>query len=250
MSSLQRGDKVRLDILLVEKGLCESRARAQAEILAGRVFIRESNQFKAGSLVSSQEPVEIRESSPWVGRGALKLDHAIQVFNIETEGRVAIDVGSSTGGFTQVLLERGARLVYAVDSGSAQLHWKLRQDDRVVVRENTNARFLEPGMFDPRPNLAVMDVSFISVTLLLPVLTTILEGRYDIICLIKPQFELEPQWVSKGGFVQPRYRQRAIEKVSDFARQIGLNVSPVIESPILGAKSANVEYLVHLKPVN
>lgn len=250
MSKLPPGEKVRLDVLLVERGLCSTRSRAQAEILAGRVFINSSNQLKAGTLVSTEEEIELREPSPWVGRGALKLLHALEYFQINAAQRVAVDIGSSTGGFTQVLLAAGAVKVYAVDSGTGQLHWKLRNDERVVVMENTNARYLEAASFQPAPDLAVIDVSFISVSLILPALVSILKRPFDIVCLVKPQFELEPEWISRGGFVRPAYRQRALDKVQACASDLKLSCAPAIESPITGAKSANVEYLLHLVPVN
>ncbi len=245
LSNPLKKDKIRLDVLLVERGLCETRSQAQAQIMAGNIIINESNEWKPGTTVDPDCAISIRENSPYVGRGALKIIKALDYFEIDPQGRICIDVGSSTGGFTQVLLERGATRVYAVDSGTNQLHWKLRQDERVVVMENTNARFLKGEDLETRPNLAVMDVSFISVNLLLPMLDELLLRPYQIICLIKPQFELAPNLVSRGGFVKPKHRKLAIEKVNAKAQELGMSISEVIESPIKGAKSANVEYLVY-----
>ena len=239
-------NKKRLDILLVERGLCESRQKAQAEILSGHVFVNERNDRKAGTPVDVSSEIRLKTPFPYVSRGALKLLKALEVFEFDTDNKIIADIGSSTGGFTEVLIEKNARLVYAVDSGRAQLHWKLRQNPRVVVMEHTNARFLTVNDFKLRPEAAVMDVSFISTTLLLPVLCDILAPGFSIITLIKPQFELSPEFIGRKGLVAPIDRPRAIQKVLNTARRLGLKSSNVIESPITGARSGNVEYLVKL----
>ena len=239
-------NKKRLDVLLVERGLCESRQKAQAEILAGHVFLNERNNWKAGTQVDIESEIRLKTPFPYVSRGALKLIKALEVFDFDVKDKIMIDVGSSTGGFTEVLLEKGAKSVYAVDSGRAQLHWKLRQNPQVVVMEHTNARFLKISDFDQRPEAAVMDVSFISTTLLLPVLNELLAPGFCIITLIKPQFELSPELIGHKGLVAPEHRPLAIQKVLECTQKLGLKASDVIESPITGARSGNVEYLVRL----
>jgi len=239
-------NKKRLDVLLVERGFCESRQKAQAEILSGHVIINERKDWKAGTQVDIDSDIRLKSPFPYVSRGALKLLKALEAFDFDVKDKIMIDVGSSTGGFTEILLEKGAKRVYAVDSGNAQLHWKLRQDPRVIVMERTNARFLSIRDFDPRPEAAVMDVSFISATLLLPVLCEILLPGFSIITLIKPQFELSPECIGHKGLVAPEHRPHAIQKVMESAQRLGLKSSDVIESPITGARSGNVEYLVRL----
>lgn len=238
--------KKRLDVLLTERGLFESRQKAQSEILAGNVLVNEEVITKCGYAVADQATIRVKEKFPYVSRGALKLIHALDSFDVDPQGKIAVDVGSSTGGFSEVLLERGAVQVYAVDVGTNQLAWKLRNDPRVSVMEKTNARAIDEIRFDPPPQIATMDVSFISVTRILEPLLRIMTPQCVIVVLIKPQFELEPEMISDGGFVPEKYRAIAVERVIRFACDLGLEISEVIESPIAGAKSGNVEFLTAL----
>lgn len=242
--------KERLDVILVKKGLFDSREKAQREILAGNVLVNENIITKAGTLISEDVSIRIKEKFPYVSRGALKLKHAIEYFQLDVKEKVAIDVGASTGGFTEVLLEKGARLVYAVDCGTNQLDWKLRTNPKVISMENTNARFLTKELFSEEIEIGVVDVSFISLTKILLPLKNILKEGFWIVALIKPQFELERDKISKGGIVKEEFRSEAIEKVLSYADSIGLNSSEVIESPITGYKSNNVEYLVCFRNKN
>lgn len=235
--------KKRLDVLITERELASSRQKAQAEIMAGNVLVNETPVTKPGVQVDESAVIRLKDRFPYVSRGALKLIHALDHFHVPVTGRTAIDIGSSTGGFTEVLLERGASGIYAVDSGTNQLDWKLRSDPRVTVMENTNARFIDKVPFDPSPDLAVMDVSFISVTKILPALVRILKSPFHIVVLIKPQFELEKKKIGNKGLVKEEYRQEAVDSVLNFAVSIGLRTGEVIPSPIAGAKSGNVEYL-------
>ncbi len=237
------GSSLRLDVALVERGLFDSREKARAAILAGEVLVDETVVSKCGAPVKDGAVIRVKNKSPYVGRGAYKLIKALDEFGVDVSGRVALDVGASTGGFTQVLLERGASLVYAVDVGTNQLDWKLRSDPRVRSMERTNARELDPSVFDPKPSVAAVDVSFISVTRILESVLSVLEEGFVVIVLIKPQFELEASMISEGGFVKEHLRGQAVERVVSFARSLGLEASPVVESPITGAKSGNVEFL-------
>ncbi|OHD56247.1 MAG: hypothetical protein A2Y33_00315 [Spirochaetes bacterium GWF1_51_8] len=235
--------KQRLDVLLFEKGLFDSREKAHAEILAGNVLIDETLVTKPGNKFFPDAAVRIKEKFPYVGRGALKLLRAFEYFALDIHGLPAIDVGASTGGFTEVLLEKGASVVYAVDVGTNQLAWKLRSDPRVRCMEKTHAADLPSIVFDPPPVFAVVDVSFISLTRIFEPLVKVLTGDFRIVTLIKPQFELKREQISKGGIARPEFRDKAVENVLEFARRIGLDHSDVIESPISGARSRNVEYL-------
>jgi len=239
--------KERLDKRILELGLAASRERARALILAGKVEVNGSVADKAGTLVASDAAVTLRaEDHPYVSRGGLKLAHALDVFAVDPSGAIAVDVGASTGGFTDVLLRRGARLVYAVDVGYGQLAWSLRQDPRVVVLERENIRHLDAAKVPDRADLATVDVSFISLTLVLPKIATLLAPGRSIVALIKPQFEVGPRDVGKGGVVRdPAKRLAAVDKIADFARAHGLAVRGTTESPILGP-AGNVEYLIHL----
>ncbi|MBT8492754.1 MAG: TlyA family RNA methyltransferase [Deltaproteobacteria bacterium] len=241
--------KVRLDKLLVDRGLCQSRERARALIMAGKVLVKGMPATKAGTQVTADAEVTLKEQDhPWVSRGALKLVKALDEFDIDPKGKVAIDVGASTGGFTDVLLSRGATRVFAIDVGYGQLDWKLRNDGRVVVLERENIRYLDPDKLDATPELAVIDVSFISLTLVLPKVRELLaEPGRTIVALIKPQFEAGKDQVGKGGVVrEPEIRQQCIDKVQTFARHHGFEVGPVVESPIKGP-AGNVEFLQRLE---
>jgi 23S rRNA (cytidine1920-2'-O)/16S rRNA (cytidine1409-2'-O)-methyltransferase len=238
--------KERLDVFLVKKKIFESREKAIREIMAGNVLVNERVITKAGFLISEDDIIRVKEIFPYVSRGALKLKYALEYFNLDVMDKVAIDVGASKGGFTEVLLEKGAKFVYAVDSGVNQIAWKLRTDPRVAVLEKTNARYIDKMEFDPVPEVATVDVSFISVTKILPSLIKVLKGSFWIVILIKPQFELEKSKILKGGVAKEEFRKEAIDKVLNFAASIGLKTYEVIESPITGYKSGNTEYLTYL----
>ncbi|MBI4423840.1 MAG: TlyA family RNA methyltransferase [Elusimicrobia bacterium] len=237
----------RLDQLLVERGLFETRTKAQAAIMAGKVRVPGCPRPKAGQPVSEDTPVEVLpDACPYVSRGGLKLAAALGAFRVEVRGRIALDVGASTGGFTDCLLRAGAACVHAVDVGHGQLDATLRADPRVRVREGTHARDLAPEALAPRPDLAVIDVSFISLTKVLPPILACLPRPREVIALIKPQFELDAKKTPKGIVRKPEHREEALAKVRAAARELGLRELGLIESPITGAKG-NVEFLWHLR---
>ncbi len=236
--------RTRLDIALVGRGLVDSRSRAQSLIMARRVLVNDVYADKPGSQVFPDDVVRVVElEHPWVGRGGMKLAHALQEFGIDVRDRVCADIGASTGGFTDVLLKSGARKVYAIDVGYGQLDQSLRNDPRVENREKVNARFLSAVDFDEPIDLVCVDVSFIPLKLILPPVATFLTG--DLVALIKPQFEVGKGEVGKGGIVRDEgKRQAAVEAVVAFARESGFDVKRVIESPVKGAQG-NVEFLMH-----
>lgn len=240
------GKRPRLDILLVEKGLFETRAKAQAAVMAGQVLVDGRPATKAGEPVSLGSKLELIASCPYVSRGGVKLAGALDAFGIQPQDRVALDCGSSTGGFTDCLLQRGAAKVYAIDVGTAQLDAKLRADPRVVSRERTHARALRPEQFDPRPELCVVDCSFISLTMVLPHLVPCLATPFEIVALVKPQFEVGPKLAPKGVVRDPAARQAAIEKVRESLKALPLREAGLVESPIRGPKG-NAEFFLHLK---
>ncbi|MBX3592921.1 TlyA family RNA methyltransferase [Sphingomonas sp.] len=237
--------KSRPDQLLVDRGLAESRTRAQALILAGLVFSGERRIDKPGQPIAPDAPLEVRgRDHPWVSRGGVKLAHALDHFAIDPAGSVAIDVGSSTGGFTDVLLTRGAARVYAVDSGTNQLAWKLRQDDRVVVHEQTSARILTAGHIPEPIDLIVCDASFIGLAKVLERPFAFVRAGARVIALIKPQFEAGRDEVGKGGVVRdPTVHARVCAEVVAWLEQAGWTVQGVTRSPITGPEG-NVEFLV------
>lgn len=238
--------RTRADQALVARGLVESRAKAQALIMAGKVFSGEKRVEKAGAALAEDAPLEVRgQDHPWVGRGGLKLDHAIRHFGLDATGRVAIDVGSSTGGFTDVLLANGASRVYAVDVGKGQLAWKLRTDDRVVVLEGVNARHLTEEQIPEPVGAVVCDASFIGLaTVLARPLAFAGPGAW-LAALVKPQFEAGRENVGKNGVVRdPEVRQACVDRVVAWLEgEAGWTVMGVVESPITGAEG-NVEFLV------
>jgi 23S rRNA (cytidine1920-2'-O)/16S rRNA (cytidine1409-2'-O)-methyltransferase len=248
MARVPETAKERLDVALVARGMAASRERARALILAGEVEVAGRRADKAGTLVAPDEPIVLRGADhPYVSRGALKLVHALDHFGLDPGGRTALDVGASTGGFTDVLLRRGALRVFAIDVGYGQLAWSLRQDPRVVVLERTNIRHLDPAKIDAPADLAVVDTSFISLTLVLPRVASLLVPGADIVALIKPQFEVGKGEVGKGGVVRdPAKRQAAVDKVTACAAATGLAWHGVVASPILGP-AGNVEYLAHIR---
>ena len=232
---------------LVELGLAASRERARALILAAKVEINGQLATKAGAPVGPDDTVSLRgEDHPYVSRGALKLVHGLDTFGVDPAGAVALDLGASTGGFTDVLLRRGATRVYAIDVGYGQLAWSLRADPRVVVLERENIRHLDPAKVPERGSLAVCDVSFISLELVLAKIVSLLAPAATIVTLVKPQFEVGRADVGKGGVVRdPEKRLGAVEKITAHARGLGLTVLGSTESPILGP-AGNVEYLLHI----
>jgi len=238
--------KERIDKLLVARGHTDSRSRAQALVMAGVVLVGERRVDKPSEMVAEDAAIRIKGDSPearYVGRGGLKLEKALADFAIDPTGYACLDVGSSTGGFTDCLLQHGAASVTAVDAGTNQLVWSLRTDERVDVRENTNARELSPADFTAPFDLIVMDVSFISATKILGVLVPLLSPSGKIIVLIKPQFEVGRGEVGKGGIVkEPEKHERVVREVNDFAESCGLKVIGTIESPIHGAEG-NKEFL-------
>jgi 23S rRNA (cytidine1920-2'-O)/16S rRNA (cytidine1409-2'-O)-methyltransferase len=242
--------RVRLDKLLVDRGLAPSRERARALILAGVVEVGGLPVQKAGAQVDAGASVRLREPDhPYVSRGALKLEKALDAFALDPTGMVALDVGASTGGFTDLLLRRGARRVYAIDVGYGQLAWSLRNDERVVVLERENIRYLDPAKVPEPADLAVIDVSFISLTLVLPKVAELLgpPGGKPIICLVKPQFEVGRDQVGRGGVVRDdAARAGAVEKVRAFAREAAFTDEGLVESPIRGP-AGNIEYLLLLR---
>lgn len=246
-----RRRKQRLDTLLVEKGLVESREKARALILAGQVDVDGHGAAKAGTLVPIDADIRvIGPDHPWVSRGGVKLAHALDTFHLEATGAIVLDVGASTGGFTDVWLQRGARHVIALDVGHSQLHWKVRSDPRVTVIENTNARYLEPGGL-PDPGGPItrvsIDVSFISLRHIFPVLPPLIAAGSDIVALVKPQFEAGRTEVGKGGLVHdPEVHARVIAGVTMAAAEVGLKRLALIDSPITGAEG-NKEFLLHLR---
>jgi len=239
--------KSRLDQLLCERGLAPSREAGRREILAGCVWVDGIREDKPGAMVRADSVVEIRRSGPrFASRGGEKLARALEVFALDVTGRTAVDVGASTGGFTDVLLRAGAARVYCVDVGYGQLAWDLRQDLRVVVMDRTNARYLVPSMFDPRPDLAVVDVSFISLAKILPALREVLTSRAEIVCLVKPQFEAGREKVGKRGVVRsPEVHVEVLMNVAEYAWGSSFEVAGVSASPIRGPEG-NVEFLMHL----
>lgn len=237
--------KTRLDQLLVERGLAESRTRAQALIMAGQVFSGDKKLEKAGAQIADDIALELRgRDHPWVSRGGVKLAHALDAFQLNPKGLTAMDVGSSTGGFTDVLLHNGAAHVIAVDSGTNQLAWKLRQDDRVTVHEQTSARILTPAHL-PRPyNWVVCDASFISLAKVLEVPLQLAEEKCQLVGLIKPQFEVGKAEVGKGGVVRDEaLHKRVCDEVRAWLEGAGWRVQGIVESPITGPQG-NVEFLI------
>lgn len=240
--------KHRIDQLIVERGLAESRTRAQALIMAGLVFVGERKVAKPGEQVADDVAIEVRgRDHPWVSRGGIKLAHGLDHFAIDPAGAVAIDVGSSTGGFTDVMLSRGATRVYAVDSGTNQLAWKLRQDERVVVHEQTSARVLTDAHIPEPVDLVVCDASFIGLAKVLQVPLGFTKPGGWLVALIKPQFEAGRDEVGKGGVVRdPEVHARVCGEVADWLESTDWSVAGVTESPITGPEG-NVEFLIAAK---
>ena len=246
--SVEVTKKERLDKLLVEKGVVQSRERARALIMEGRVAVDGQTLEKPGTLVKVDAHLQIRgEDLPYVSRGGLKLEAALKAFCVDPEGKVVIDVGASTGGFTDCVLQKGAKKVYAIDVGYGQLAWKLQKDPRVINIERQNIRTLKREEVSEEADMILVDTSFISIEKFLPHLVGFLKEEGDLLCLIKPQFEVGKGEVGKGGVVKDsRLHQKVVDRITQFSRGLGLNVGGVIESPLLGPKG-NKEFFIHLK---
>ncbi|WP_404403708.1 TlyA family RNA methyltransferase [Jeotgalibacillus malaysiensis] len=241
--------KQRVDILLVDQGLAETREKAKRAIMAGLVFHNETRLDKPGEKIPEDAVLTVKgKVMPYVSRGGLKLEKALKEFNIDVQGKCMIDVGSSTGGFTDCALQNGARQSYAVDVGYNQLAWKLRQDPRVIVMERTNFRYLTPeDLKEGLPDFASIDVSFISLRIILPVLRTLLKPGSDVLALVKPQFEAGREQVGKKGIVRDKkVHLEVVNKISTFASETGYDVLAASYSPITGG-DGNIEFLFHLR---
>ncbi|HEV2386140.1 MAG TPA: TlyA family RNA methyltransferase [Candidatus Acidoferrales bacterium] len=247
MTRSAKAGRIRLDRLLVERGLAETRARAQALILAGQVLVEGERGIKAGAIVKADARVELAgQGLKYASRGGLKLEGALEDFGIDCAGRVVVDVGSSTGGFVDCLLQRGARRVYAVDVNTAQLDWRLRRDERVVLVER-NARYLRPEEIPESADLVTVDVSFISATKVLPAVEPLARPGAEFLILVKPQFELERGQVGRGGIVRDTgLRQRAVERVRAAVEELGLATLGVKPSRVAGAEG-NQEFFLHAR---
>jgi len=231
-------------MLVVERGFADSREAAQRLIRAGSILVKGQLADKPGHCFDRDIELSCKEKARFVGRGGDKLEGAFAAFNLDVAGLTCLDVGASTGGFTDCLLQHGARAVYAVDVGKGQLHWKLRSDPRVTVFEKVNARYLEPGMFEAIPGFACMDVSFISLTKILPAVIRVADGGASVVTLIKPQFEAGREEVCKGGVVRSEFvRQAVVDRIRRFGEEeLGMVWHGVTESPLLGP-AGNVEFL-------
>jgi 23S rRNA (cytidine1920-2'-O)/16S rRNA (cytidine1409-2'-O)-methyltransferase len=240
--------KQRLDLLLVARGLCESREKAQRAIMAGAVMVADRVLDKPGTKVAEDAIITLKAADRYVGRGGLKMEAALKAFSIAAEGATCLDIGASTGGFTDCLLQHGAAKVYAIDVGHSQLDWKIRSDPRVVVREKLNARYLSRADIAEPIDICVIDVSFISLTLILPPAFELVRSEGVIIPLIKPQFELRKKEIGRGGVVRdPALHAQAVEKIRSFVTTtLGHQWCDCIESPILGGEG-NKEYLACLR---
>ena len=240
--------KIRLDVAVLERGLSESRAKAGALIMAGQVYVNGQKATKAGLTVKDSDKIEVRgEKMPFVSRGGYKLDKAVKAFHLQLQDCVCMDIGASTGGFSDCMLQNGAKKVYAVDVGYGQLAWKLRTDERVVNMERTNFRYLTPDDIAEQLDFASVDVSFISLKIILPVLYSLLREGGEAVCLIKPQFEAGKENVGKKGVVRdPSVHAEVVETITQFAFDTGFSVLHLSFSPIKGPEG-NIEYLMHIK---
>ncbi|MCD6252952.1 MAG: TlyA family RNA methyltransferase [Thermotogae bacterium] len=243
--SSNKNSRLRIDQLLVERGLVESREKAKRLIMAGQVRVNGQRLDKPAVQVPMSAKISLVQPDPYVSRGAYKLIGALDHFKLEVEGLVACDVGSSTGGFTQVLLERGAKRVYCIDVGKGQLHWKLRNDPRVRILEGVNARYLTPEMLEEAADLCTIDVSFISLKLILPAVKRILKPKGKILALVKPQFEAGRKDVKKGLVLKPDVHVTLLKSMIEYFLSHGLNCEGLTFSPIRGAKG-NIEYFALL----
>lgn len=241
------GEKQRLDILLTEKGFFDSREKARRSIMTGIIFVNNERIDKPGTKVSSDAHIEIKGSTiPYVSRGGLKLERALRDFNITLDGKTCMDIGASTGGFTDCMLKNGAVKIYSIDVGYGQLAWQLRNDNRVVVKERTNIRYVTKEDIPDNIDFASVDVSFISLTLVLPVLKNLVKHRGEIVCLIKPQFEAGKEKVGKKGVVKDKETHKEVLiKILQYSLEIGFSIYGLSFSPVKGPEG-NIEYLVYL----
>jgi len=239
--------KERLDVLLVKKGFFSSRERARSSIMAGIVLVDGNKEDKPGIKVSEDAEIVVKENiNPYVSRGGLKLEKALKDFNIKLDGKTVIDVGASTGGFTDCMLKNGAKKVFAIDVGYGQLAWELRNDERVVCMERTNIRYVKPENIGVATDFATVDVSFISLKKVLPVLMDLLDEDGEVVCLIKPQFEAGREKVGKHGVVRDKeVHIQVIEDIIGFAQEAGFSVKALTYSPVKGPEG-NIEYLLYL----
>ena len=238
--------KMRLDQYMADKAIAPSRSMARAMIMGGEVYINGEKALKAGQQVSGDEKIEVRQAMPFVSRGGFKLDKALDVFGISLDGKICLDVGASTGGFTDCMLGRGAEKVYSVDVGYGQLDYKLRTDERVVCMERTNFRYCTRADFDSVPSFGSCDVSFISLSKMLPPLADILSEDGEAVCLIKPQFEAGKGKTSKGVVTDPAVHKEAIISAIGAAEDMGFGILGLDFSPVKGPKG-NIEFLMHIK---
>lgn len=241
--------KERVDVLSVEQGLFETREKAKRAIMAGIVYCNEVRLDKPGEKIAVDSVLTVKgKTLPYVSRGGLKLEKALKVFDIDIKDKILLDIGSSTGGFTDCALQNGAIMSYAVDVGYNQLAWKLRNDDRVVVMERTNFRYVTPSDLNgPMPNFSSIDVSFISLKLILPVLKTLLVSESDVVALVKPQFEAGREQVGKKGIIRdPKVHEQVLQQIIEFSLITGFNVKNLSFSPITGGEG-NIEFLLHLR---
>lgn len=241
----KKKNKKRLDVLLLKERFAETRAKAQAFIMSGNIFVNNQVQYKPGTLVGKEDLVEVKNTNPYVSRGGLKLESALKTLAIDVEGYICLDIGASTGGFTDCLLQKGAAKVYAVDVGTGQLHYKLRQDKRVINIENVNFRYFDVFFLKDNIALATIDVSFISLDKILPVAYKSVSKNGFVLAMIKPQFELEPSEVKKGIVRDKKLRQKAINKIKKVALDLGFKIISETDSALKGPKG-NLEHFVLL----
>lgn len=241
-------EKLRLDVALFERGLCESREKAKALIMAGQVYVNGQKILKGGTVLKETDEIEIKgKTLPFVSRGGLKLQKAVDVFGVKLENCVCMDIGASTGGFTDCMLQHGAKKVFAIDVGYGQLAWKLRTDERVINLERTNFRYVTRETVPDEIDFASVDVSFISLKLILPVMRTLLKENGEAVCLIKPQFEAGREKVGKKGVVRDiSVHIEVVKSIYDFSLENGFDVLNLDFSPVKGPEG-NIEYLIHLR---
>lgn len=240
--------KKRLDVLIFEKGLVESRSKAQSLVMTGMVLVNGQKVTKAGTQVDDEDIIEIEKQNPYVSRGGLKLESVLNLFDIDFNNKVCMDIGASTGGFTDCMLQHGAKKVYAVDVGTAQLHYKLRNDSRVVNIENVNFRYFNKSLLKDDIDIITIDVSFVSLDKILPLASEVVSDNGLIIAMVKPQFELKPNEIKKGVVRDETLRQKAINKIKDFALGLGLEILKEQDSGIKGPKG-NLEHFLMLKKI-
>ena len=241
-------EKLRLDVALFEKGFCESREKAKALIMAGQVYVNGQKVIKGGTVLKEDDEIEVRgKKMPFVSRGGLKLQKAVDVFGVKLENTVCMDIGASTGGFTDCMLQHGAKKVYAIDVGYGQLAWKLRNDERVINLERTNFRYVTKEVIKDDIDFASVDVSFISLKLILPVMRELLKENGEAVCLIKPQFEAGREKVGKKGVVRDTaVHVEVVEGICNYVLENGFDILNLDFSPVKGPEG-NIEYLIHLR---